>query len=393
MQKYLLLLFLFICASCIGSKNGILEQNKTFDIIIDPDRFTDDLDLSCILTDSIEIIKLETSDECLIGEIKKVSFTDQFIFVSDPYVSQKIFMFDKNGKFVKSIGSQGGGPGEYSTISNFTITGDSLLIQDYNLHKYLVYSIKENRFVGDIRYEPHHHSIVAYPDILYFVSGYFPADSGCYNLYRLDLRNSSMESYLPFSLKIAVNRSAWSIEEQCSRVCERSFIFYALSDTIYQVNKDKAIPVYTLKFSKRSIPDDFKESHSGDEIMDLAFQEGYVRGPIHLQHSDQWMLGTYVDGKEYRYMLVDKKTGQYQIGRQLGVRKEGNLTIPHNFLIEDNYFISWLPVKLLNLWKNHFSPNTFRDKGRVETWKRLIDSLDIDDNPVLIKCKIRNDET
>ena len=31
MQKYLLLLFLFICASCIGSKNGILEQNKTFD--------------------------------------------------------------------------------------------------------------------------------------------------------------------------------------------------------------------------------------------------------------------------------------------------------------------------------------------------------------------------
>ena len=100
MQKYLLLLFLFICASCIGSKNGILEQNKTFDIIIDPDRFTDDLDLSCILTDSIEIIKLETSDECLIGEIKKVSFTDQFIFVSDPYVSQKIFMFDKNGKFV-----------------------------------------------------------------------------------------------------------------------------------------------------------------------------------------------------------------------------------------------------------------------------------------------------
>lgn len=102
--------------------------------MIDPDRVTDDLDLSCILTDSIEIIKLNTSDECLIGEIKQVSFTDQFIFVSDPYVSQKIFMFDKNGKFVKNIGRQGGGPGEYSIISKFTITGDSLLIQDYNLH-------------------------------------------------------------------------------------------------------------------------------------------------------------------------------------------------------------------------------------------------------------------
>ena len=60
-------------------KNGVLEQNKIFDIMIDPDRVTDDLDLSCILTDSIEIIKLNTSDECLIGEIKQVSFTDQFI--------------------------------------------------------------------------------------------------------------------------------------------------------------------------------------------------------------------------------------------------------------------------------------------------------------------------
>ena len=89
--------------------------------MIDPDRVTDDLDLSCILTDSIEIIKLNTSDECLIGEIKQVSFTDQFIFVSDPYVSQKIFMFDKNGKFVKNIGRQGGGPGEYSIISWYIV--------------------------------------------------------------------------------------------------------------------------------------------------------------------------------------------------------------------------------------------------------------------------------
>ena len=65
MQKYLLFLFLFICASCIGSKNGVLEQNKIFDIMIDPDRVTDDLDLSCILTDSIEIIKLKSENQKL----------------------------------------------------------------------------------------------------------------------------------------------------------------------------------------------------------------------------------------------------------------------------------------------------------------------------------------
>lgn len=99
MVNGLLLLLAFItCVGCADSKINLV-QNEVSDIIIDPDQVGFDLDISDILVDSIEIIKLETNDNCLIGKIGKISFADQFIFVSDPDVARKLYMFDKSGKF------------------------------------------------------------------------------------------------------------------------------------------------------------------------------------------------------------------------------------------------------------------------------------------------------
>lgn len=101
MVNGLLLLLAFItCVGCADSKINLV-QNEVSDIIIDPDQVGFDLDISDILVDSIEIIKLETNDNCLIGKIGKISFADQFIFVSDPDVARKLYMFVKSGNFIK----------------------------------------------------------------------------------------------------------------------------------------------------------------------------------------------------------------------------------------------------------------------------------------------------
>ena len=74
MVNGLLLLLAFItCVGCADSKINLV-QNEVSDIIIDPDQVGFDLDISDILVDSIEIIKLETNDNCLIGKIGKISF-------------------------------------------------------------------------------------------------------------------------------------------------------------------------------------------------------------------------------------------------------------------------------------------------------------------------------
>ena len=65
-----------------------------------------------IFVDNVEFIPLETTDECLIGDACIVSsITQKDIFVFD---YEKCYRFDRNGKFLNAIGVKGNGPGEYT---------------------------------------------------------------------------------------------------------------------------------------------------------------------------------------------------------------------------------------------------------------------------------------
>ena len=65
------------------------------------------------LLDTAYVVKLETSDECLIGASPLYQIIDKNICVSERFPSSNtlVKLFDKNGNFVTSI-KQGNGPGE-----------------------------------------------------------------------------------------------------------------------------------------------------------------------------------------------------------------------------------------------------------------------------------------
>lgn len=62
---------------------------------------------------SVEFVKLETSQECLMSRIEKLDVDDDRIFTFDSYLGM-VFIFTREGKFVSKIGKKGGGPGEFS---------------------------------------------------------------------------------------------------------------------------------------------------------------------------------------------------------------------------------------------------------------------------------------
>jgi hypothetical protein len=70
------------------------------------------------LGSQLEYIPLETDSACLIRRISDVSVSDSFLFVSD---YNRLLLFNRDGKFVRQIGSSGRGPGEYSRIRGFDI--------------------------------------------------------------------------------------------------------------------------------------------------------------------------------------------------------------------------------------------------------------------------------
>jgi len=70
----------------------------------------------------VKYIKLETNEKCVIAWIKKLLIDGENVFIaSHQGVVSRLFLFSSDGKFINEIGSPGRGPGEFSTVLDFTL--------------------------------------------------------------------------------------------------------------------------------------------------------------------------------------------------------------------------------------------------------------------------------
>ncbi len=72
------------------------------------------------LVDSIEIVPLESIQEALIGEVKKVVIKDSSIYILDRK-QNSLLHFSSKGKFLKKIQDIGGAPHEYQIMLDFMV--------------------------------------------------------------------------------------------------------------------------------------------------------------------------------------------------------------------------------------------------------------------------------
>jgi hypothetical protein len=113
MKSILKLTFTFSVILFLCSANGEPELTE---ITVNRDKESP-LPLSKI-TEKVEAIELEVTDQSLISRVNRVLCSDKYIIV---VCGQKsIMLFDKSGKFIRQIGSAGPGPEEYTRIVDIT---------------------------------------------------------------------------------------------------------------------------------------------------------------------------------------------------------------------------------------------------------------------------------
>lgn len=126
-MKYpLIILFLsafaFSCNNSNNSNERLTKGNESVDLpySIDIERNIKkslSIPMSSIAS-RLEYIPLETINNSLIGEIRLLEFSSNYIFI---VAGSKLFQFDRKGKFVRQVGATGRGPGEYNGINSFCI--------------------------------------------------------------------------------------------------------------------------------------------------------------------------------------------------------------------------------------------------------------------------------
>ena len=78
---------------------------------------------------NVEYVPLETNDSALIKFVQQILFDrDRFLVV---HGGNTLSVFDRQGHFVRNIGRQGNGPGEYSSVFDVRLKGEEIYVRDY----------------------------------------------------------------------------------------------------------------------------------------------------------------------------------------------------------------------------------------------------------------------
>ncbi|MDR0386056.1 MAG: 6-bladed beta-propeller, partial [Prevotellaceae bacterium] len=126
-SKYLLITIVILTVATCENTNHlhaqpdrIKDDDNTISISLDMNKENKEpVDLS-VYIDSVGYIRLDNSDECLIGKIQKVFFYEGRYYIQDNKAGS-VFVFDETGKFQCKISKKGRGPGEYAKISHLLI--------------------------------------------------------------------------------------------------------------------------------------------------------------------------------------------------------------------------------------------------------------------------------
>lgn len=119
MKITLYITFIFAILSSCSKHSSVMSEDKALDI--DCSEITNEVFKLSEIASSFSIIPLETNDTCLIGEVSKLEFYKDEILILDKIYSDRLFVFNKEGKYLRDIGRRGAGPDEYMQINDFSI--------------------------------------------------------------------------------------------------------------------------------------------------------------------------------------------------------------------------------------------------------------------------------
>jgi len=253
---YTAFIYALLSIRCVSDK----PANDGTKLLTFPTSGEDTLKVS-LFADTVFYIPLETTKESFIQFIEQVWMNDTVILLDS---GGKVLMFRQDGKFIRQIGKQGRGPGEYLSIFHFDVIRDTVYISSSGRRGFLRYTL-DGTFCDEIRldYQPVYFSTTAdhklacyvHPDgKIYVYNKYFSAAPDTIIVeYGVTIgRRKYIEGLRPgYSY----------LQKTPSGLLFNSF----LSDTIWNIADDKKEPAFILNLRDKLLPYDKQiEFSNGD---------------------------------------------------------------------------------------------------------------------------------
>lgn len=377
-KNLLFILFVVLFMSCVNKKSE--KSNLSQHINLDELESLRDLPLFTDFAVTTEYIKLETNSHNLVGRINGLNYTEDFLFVAS---SHDLLMFErKTGRFIRKIGNRGKGPTEYQGFRAFEIDepNKQIYMWDYFKKQFIVYGFKGN-FVSAFGIEgfdndnPEKFKLLADNKII--VCNNNDMGNGINSLFLLDRTGRILDSLpskhqfkviFPLSLARNLNNHLTLINNN-----EISFK-YKYSDTIYHItigNKLKLNPAYVFSTKEK-----VKHKYSDRKYAFLTELNETGRY-LFFNHSRHFLM--YDKGKEELSTVAYKK--------RKGIENDidGGLPFWPRYTQGNTLATYYNTLELKeNLTLEHFDQALVKNPKQKEELEKMVNSLRIDDNPVIM---------
>lgn len=317
---FILILCLVVCSCTEGNKfQTLVETNPSIKVTIPESQipcwnlkkqsYNASTDFFDYQIDSIRLVPLQNRDDIVIGAVSHIEIIEDKLVVVDMNKAQQIFVFDKQGNFLNTIGNKGEGPGEYTSINQFVVSPDGICVLDWMKWKYLCYDLD-----GNLCYE--HQFKKGVPEmILRWDKHQYVGSHASYNPkepYHLTWRNDK-DSLLNTGLPIMNVHSAPAGKLQYAQ--DGSVLFYhLLCDTVYQITDKAIIPKWRLGLYESNEVSSFLDKTKNippqkymQQLYD--FKSGEIVNHFELCEGDNHWIVEYQYGPHVYISVVDKENG------------------------------------------------------------------------------------
>lgn len=336
----------------------------------------------------IEYIPLENNPKSLIKLIYKMEIDDSCFLINDTY---KLMKFTGGGRYITQIGRMGKGMGEYKFCSDFSVDNrNCVYILSVHEDKIYIYS-PDGKFLKTIPSPKNTTSIECIEDcILCYSSNHHGMVENSF-----DVISYNGEVLKSFSNKFKYKAGKFKglLLNECASFSYDGKIYTkeVYSDTIFVFNKMNFEPAVILDQNCKSLPPGKRQWNSFEEFVSTTPK--YISVRKVLKFGEYFYYNFLLQGKGYSFVGSTSRDQWFLSQLQFGLINniDGGPNIWAKTTKDDNTLVSWINAYDL---KAHVASEAFKNSKpqypeKKKELEKLTNSLDENDNPVLILVKLK----
>ena len=379
------------------------------------------------LFSSIELIPLETRDDCLLDvpnrNLYSVIMNDEVILVTYTFFEDyRVCAFDLSGRFLNQIGQKGQGPGDFQSISTISFNTENRSVYLWNSNQIIIEYAFNGSFTRSIplpEVDGKRLSGHAYIGDGLFVGHQSYSGTNKYNYCLYDEHGDIVKCFPNYIFFERPRRSGgWSIigASEPVPVDDRVYLKNVENDTIYCLSNTSLQPAFVFELGKHKFHKEYLESINAKGILEktiivyslmgtpnyffyeIGVPEILPTPPIKPVYNP--MTNTYRTRETYIYGIYNMKENtnilldiNNNLLHEKGIINDLNGGLPFfpRYYAGNNIVIDmWDATKMKEtLTEEYFASRPIKDQQAHQKLRDLLDNLHEDDNPVVVIAKLK----